>query len=203
MGSSAFLPNGEDENKNFLGADAAYSFSNADNEAYPTLGMKAALHFGYKANTDDIAKGFGFVIPSLSFDYRLSSDGRLVLATKLKGHVNIGNNFEFYQAASIGGNNGLRGYRFQRFTGRSAFYQNTDLRYSLLKRNTGLLPVTLGLYGGFDYGRVWFPGDDSNIWNTSGGGGFFVNASDLISAQFALFSSDDGLRFAFGLGFGF
>ena len=57
--------------------------------------------------------------------------------------------------ASIGTSDGLRGYRNQRFTGKNAFYQNTDLRFNFRKIKTRLLPLQFGVYGGFDYGRVW------------------------------------------------
>ena len=126
-----------------------------------------------------------------------------MLATLWKAHFNIGDNFEFYQAASIGGIDGLRGYRNQRFTGKTSYYQNTDIRLSLTKLKTGLLPLSIGIYGGFDYGRVWLPNSKSNKWHTSSGGGFFFNGADIMTASLALFNSDDGLRFTFGLGFGF
>ncbi len=198
-----FINTGRSTQQDFLGVAAEYHYSNTDSEAFPTMGMAFSLHGGYKTNLTEVGRAFGFFIPSLSFDYKLVPNGRLVLATKFKGHFNIGDDFEFYQGASIGANNGLRGFRFQRFTGKSAYFQNTDLRLSFRKRNTGLLPVTPGIYGGFDYGRVWLPGEDSDTWHNSYGGGFFINGSDLISANFGLFNSTDGMRFAFGVGFGF
>jgi hemolysin activation/secretion protein len=143
------------------------------------------------------------VIPALSLDYKLVPNGRLVYATKWKAHFNIGDGYEFYQAATIGASDGLRGYRFQRFTGKTAYYQQSDIRLSLNRVKTSILPLTMGIYGGFDYGRVWFPGESSNSWHTSYGGGFFLNGADIVSATLALFDSDDGLRFSFGLGFGF
>ncbi|WP_422857844.1 metallophosphoesterase [Flagellimonas sp. S174] len=198
-----FTDAGRDSQQDFLGVDAEYSFSNADNEAFPTLGMSFTLQGGYTMNATDTDRAFAYIIPSLAFAHKLTSDGRLVLATNLKGHVNFGDDFEFYQGASIGANNGLRGFRFQRFTGKSAFFQNTDLRYSFRRSRTGLLPVTPGIYGGFDYGRVWFPGDSSDKWHNSYGGGFFINGADILSANVGLFNSADGIRFAFGFGFGF
>ncbi|WP_420320533.1 metallophosphoesterase [Flagellimonas sp.] len=198
-----YVQNGEESEQSFFGVDAKYSYSNTDNEAFPTMGMSFSLHAGYKTNLNDSDRAFGYIIPSLSIDHKLCSNGKLVLATKIKGHINIGDDFEFYQGANIGANNGLRGFRFERFTGKSAFYQNTDLRLSFRNRQTGLLPVTPGIYGGFDYGRVWFPGDDSDKWHNSVGGGFFINGADILSANFGLFNSSDGMRFAFGVGFGF
>ncbi|NQZ44291.1 MAG: metallophosphoesterase [Flavobacteriaceae bacterium] len=198
-----FTDQGRDTEQDFFGMEAGYSYSNSDYDAFPTLGMAFSLQGGFKTNLGESGREFGYIIPSLAIDHKLVADGSLVLATKVKGHFNIGNNYEFYQAASIGANNGLRGFRFQRFTGRSAFFQNTDLRLSFRQQKTGLLPVTPGIFGGFDYGRVWFPGDDSNKWHNSYGGGFFVNGANVLSANVGVFNSSDGIRFAFGLGFGF
>ena len=198
-----YVVNGGEVRKNFLGVDAQYSYENQDNAAFPTLGMATSLHIGYKADTSGDNASFGYVIPSLSFDYKLVPSGRLVLATKWKAHFNVGDGFEFYQGATIGGLEGLRGFRNQRFTGKKAYYQNTDIRYRLLKKKTGLLPVTLGFFGGYDYGRVWQSQENSDKWHTSYGGGFFLNGADIVTARIAIFNSVDGARFSFGLGFGF
>ncbi len=198
-----YVANGQENRKDFIGVEGEYEYANTDNTAFPTLGMATSLLAGYKTSTDNDSQGFGYIVPSLSFDYKLIPSGRLVLATKWKAHFNIGDGYEFYQAASTGGIDGLRGFRNQRFTGKKSYYQNTDIRYSLRKIKTGLLPLAMGLYGGFDYGRVWLEDQDSDQWHTSYGGGFFLNAADIVSARIALFNSDDGLRFSFGLGFGF
>ncbi len=198
-----YQQNGQETNNDFLGVHAGYSFENKDNEAFPTMGMATSLQLGFRDNLNDEGGNYGYVIPSISFDYKLVPNGRLVLATKWKAHFNVGNGYEFYQAASIGGFDGLRGFRNQRFTGKTAYYQNTDVRFSLKKKRTRLLPIAIGLFGGFDYGRVWFPGLESSRWHTSYGGGFFLNASDILSINTALFASEDGARFTFGLGFGF
>jgi len=192
-----------DPDQNFFGLEGEYSYSNTDNAAFPTLGMGFSLRGGYKTNLDQRGRSFAYLVPQLSVDHRITSDGRLVLATSLKGHFNFGDDFEFYQAASIGGNGDLRGYRFQRFNGKSAFSQSTDIRYSFRRRTTGLLPVTPGIYGGFDYGRVWFPGEDSGKWHNSYGGGLLLNGVDLLTLNLGLFHASEGTRFTFGLGFGF
>ena len=151
-----------------------------------------------------IDKGFvAYVMPEIGFDYKLIPSGNLVLATNFRGHINFGDDFEFYQAATIGANNGLRGYRNQRFTGKNAFVQSTDLRLNLTRIKTGWFPVYLGVYGGADYGRVWIEDDNSKKWNNSVGGGVFVNMANMMTGNISAFNSDDGLRLAFKLGFGF
>ncbi len=198
-----YVANGEENTQQFVGVEGEYSYANTDNEAYPTMGMAFSLVSGYKANISESDNTFGYVIPKIAFDHRISSNGQLVLATEFKGHFNIGNGYEFYQGATLGASNGLRGFRFQRFTGKTAYYQKTDLRLSFRKRRTNILPVTPGIFAGFDYGRVWQPNQVSGQWHNSYGGGFFLNGSDLISANVSLFNSADGMRFAFGVGFGF
>ncbi len=191
------------ENRNnFFGAELSYHFKNRDNEAYPSNGFQSDFKIGYRTNVDTSAD-FGYFIPSLSFDNKITPNGKLVFATKLKGHITFGNNYEFYQGASIGASDGLRGYRNQRFTGKHAYYQLTDLRYTFRKLKTGLLPINLGIYGGFDYGRVWLSNDSSSVWHNSYGGGILVIAAELFTANISVFNSDDSARFALAFGLKF
>jgi hypothetical protein len=200
---------GQGETNSFIGVEAHYLFHHNDNPAFPTLGMQAELETGFKSNIDN-SNAFGYIIPTLGFDYKLSADGKLVFATVSKAHLTIGDEFEFYQAASLGTNEGLRGFRDERFTGKNSFYQSSDLRFNLRKRNTSILPIETGIYAGFDVGRVWVGNDlvidpsfNQDRWNTSIGAGFFVNGADKLTGNISLFSSDDGLLFSFGIGFGF
>jgi hypothetical protein len=193
------VPDNVFENQNYLGAEVTYKFENIDNLAFPTLGLNTSLKVGFKNNLD-IQKSFGYVIPEFGFDYKLIPSGKLVFATKLKAHINIGNDYEFYHAASIGANDGLRGFRNQRFTGKTAYYQNIDIRYKFNKINTGVLPINLGVFAGFDYGRVWVENDPSNLWHTSYGGGLIFSIYDLMSAKLGIFSSNEDTLFSFGLG---
>lgn len=197
------------DKQDFYGAHAKYVYDVKDNEAFPTLGMLFSLETGFKNNVST-SNGFGYIIPELGFDYKLVPQGQVVLATKLRSHINLGDNFEFFQAAVLGDETGLRGYRRERFSGKQSFVQSTDIRFNLRRQSSNFLPVNIGFYGGFDYGRVWIddnqvlnPLFNSNTWNTSIGGGVFLTAYNMVSANVSAFSSDDGLRLAFRLGFGF
>jgi len=197
------------DKQDFYGVDAVYHFENKDNEAFPTLGLQLSIQAGYKNNVSR-SKGFAYIVPELGFDYKLIPSGQLVLATDFRGHFNLGDDFEFYQGATLGANTGLRGYRNERFTGKSAFVQSTDIRWNFMNLKTGLLPISLGVFGGTDYGRIWIDDDlvfdssfNTNEWNTSIGGGFFINMANMMNANISAFNSDDGLRLAFKLGFGF
>ena len=197
------------DKQDFYGAQAKYSYDVRDNKTFPTLGMLFNLEAGFRNNLST-SKGFGYVIPELAFAYKLTPEGQVVLASKLRSHINLGDGFEFYQGAVLGDQTGLRGYRRERFTGKSSFVQSTDIRFDLRRQSSNFLPFNFGFYGGFDYGRVWVDdstvtniGDNQNQWNTSIGGGIFVTAYQMFSANISAFSSDDGLRLGFRLGFGF
>ena len=190
------------DDKDFIGAEGAFSYSNYDNTANPTIGMQFELISGFKANTSRSERNFGYVIPTIGFTHHLDKAKQLVFDTKLKGHVTIGEEFEFYQAAMIGGSNGLRGYREQRFNGQHAFYQNSDLRLGLGTVRTGVAPIKLGVFGGFDYGRVWIENDASDKWHNSYGGGVFFNALDTFTLKTSYFMSEDDPRFLIGMGLG-
>ncbi|MFB9056751.1 metallophosphoesterase [Mariniflexile ostreae] len=201
--NNALLPHYIFDEVQFVGVHASYLFQNYDVKDYPTIGMKTALNLGYKSNLDIKNRSFGYLIPEISFTHHLNPSKKLVLATKLRSHFIFGHDFEFYQAASIGGENGLRGYRNQRFSGKNSFYQNTDIRYSFSNLKTSVVPIRIGLYGGFDYGRVWMEHDTSSKWNNSYGGGVFVTGAEMLSLNLGVFNSADGVRASFLLGFQF
>ncbi|MFD2564821.1 metallophosphoesterase [Aquimarina rubra] len=191
------------ERKFFAGIDLDYEYKSFDVGANPTRGMLFKLQGGSKMNLDDTDRTFGYINPKLGFYNAITKNRKLVLKTDVQGAFIIGDGFEFYQGATLGGINSLRGYREERFTGDKALAFSADLRYSFNKFKTGLLPLQLGIYGGYDIGRVWFDSNDIDIWHDSIGGGFWINAVDAIAGQFNLFNSDDGLRFTFGLGLSF
>ncbi|MCW5520400.1 metallophosphoesterase [Aureitalea sp. L0-47] len=189
-----------DDRRYFGTIDVTYSYAGYDVKVVPTRGMFFKLKTGITTNLEDSDRTFGYIIPSLEFYNAITRNRKLVLRTQAQGQVNIGDSFEFYQAAVLGANTGLRGFRTERFSGERALALSTDLRYKLVKFNTGLLPLKLSVFGGYDIGRVWIDGEDSNTWNDSAGGGFIINAIDTISGQFGVFNSDDGLRFSFVFG---
>ncbi len=188
---------------NFADVNAEYRFENYDNASNPTLGITFSMMGGFTMNVDDTAQRFPYGQGALGFNYRISSDGNLVLATLVKGKTMFDDHYEFWQAPTVGGDMDLRGFRNQRFSGKTTLYQSTDLRYNLGKLRTGFVPMTYGVFGGFDYGRVWVKNDASDQWHQSFGGGLWLNGINLITTKLSYFYSTDGGRVSFGLGFGF
>lgn len=193
----------KEERQYYSGFKAVHTYKNEDNSAYPNLAFNTALEVGWKSNLENSKENNAYVNPMISFSHKVGTSGRVVFGTKLKGEIIIGDNFEFYNAAGIGGKNGLRGYRDQRFIGKTAFYQNSDIRVRLSDLKTPILPLKIGLFGGFDYGRVWMPDEDSSDWKTSYGGGFWMTGADLMNFNISIFKGKENPYFQFGFGFQF
>ena len=203
IGSFAGIGSTIFDRKDFVGGEFNYQFKNYNDPAYPTIGMNFEFQTGWKVNTDDNKQSFGYLVPAFSFIHKLSNNERWVLANKTKAHVMLGSKtFEFYQGATIGAQDGLRGYRFQRFTGNTAFYNSTDIRFNFRKFKSGFAPLNLGFYSGFDVGRVWLQNENSDKWHNSVGGGLWLKIAEMATAQLGVFNSTEDTRISFGLGFG-
>ncbi len=165
--------------------------------------MTFMINAGGKTELKDSENTFGYINADIGFYNALSRNRKLVLKTNLRSQFRIGDNFLFYQAANIGGDNGLRGYRNERFTGSRSLVTSADLRYSFNSFKTNLLPLQIGIFGGFDVGRVWLRNDFSDKWHNDYGGGFWVTAAESLSGTFNFFNSTEGFRFSFGFGLNF
>ncbi|WP_224491293.1 metallophosphoesterase [Robertkochia flava] len=189
--------------KFYLSLNADYSFENYDEPLNPRRGMLFNLATGYIANLQESGEDVYYLKPRLLMYQNITPDKALVLKTNIAAHLNIANDLTFYQAATLGGNTGLRGYRINRFTGRNALVFNGDLRYNFKPFKTGFLPLQPGIYGGYDYGRVWHPNDPFNSWHDSWGGGVYAVAGKILYLDLSFFFSDEDQRFGFGFGVNF
>jgi len=200
--NTIFPENDEIFDQAFFGTlEFGYSYESFDNPLNPGRGLDVKFTGGYTLNFEDVDSGFPYIKPSISFHNKLTNDSRLVLKTAASSHIIFGDDFEFYQAATLGGNTGLRGYRNERFSGQQSLVFNGDLRYSFREFKTSFLPLQIGIYGGYDYGRVWISNDPNDEWQDSVGGGIWINSINVLNTTLGVFSSDDGLRFTFKAGF--
>ncbi|WP_369753447.1 metallophosphoesterase [Flavobacterium sp. WC2409] len=192
------------EYQQFAGTSLKYSYENYDNLSLPSIGMGFSISGSWKVNLGDLNRNFPTIESKLNFNHKIDSNGKFVLATLLKGKAVLNNNFEFYQGATLGGDYDLRGFRNERFLGKQSFFQSSDLRWNIGKIRESIVPMTYGVLGGFDYGRVWLDEEKSNKWHQSFGGGLWLNGLNVITARLTYFKSpDDEGRITFGLGFGF
>jgi hypothetical protein len=193
------------KSQQFAGASIKYSYENYDNPSLPTMGMGFSIGGSWNINLAESKSNFPTIESKLNFNHRIDSKGKLVLATLIKGKAIFNNNYEFYQGATLGGDYDLRGFRNQRFVGNQSFFQSSDIRYEIGDISNSILPMSYGVFGGFDYGRVWLDDEISNKWHQSVGGGIWLNGLSTITTRLTYFKSadDDQGRITFGLGFGF
>jgi hypothetical protein len=191
------------DRQRYVSTEAGYRYFNQNNPAFPHRAMEFDLVAGYTTNIDGNNNRFGYVGPSLSLTYPLHPSGMAVLATKVAGHAVLGDNYEFYHAATIGGNNSLRAYRNERFNGKTAFYHSTDLRVGISRFRTNFIPLQIGVSAGFDYGRVWTESDGSEKWHNDFGGSVWISGFSALTGNLGLYHGEDGNRFLFSLGFNF
>ena len=195
------------QRKTFAGAKANFEYINLDNYVTPHRGIHFDTDLEFLGGLGNDATDFGTIRSSLAFYQSLDQKENIVFASKIGFDHNIGNDFEFYHAPSLGGKESLRGYRSERFYGKTAFYQNIDLRARLFGSYNKTLPFTLGVYAGFDHGRVWEEEDSSNVWHYNYGGGFWIAPVDVLTFSFGVFQPredfEEGPRYTFKLGMGF
>ncbi|MDT0295146.1 metallophosphoesterase [Mesonia ostreae] len=191
------------ERKYYVGAHATYKYESYDDEINPTRGMDFELTFGGNLNTTELGNSYAYLKPHLEFYNSISRNRKWVINSHVDSQINIGNGYEFYQAAQLGGETGLRGYRNERFSGQRSFSTGADLRYSFNQFRTRFLPIQIGLFAGGDLGRIWQSEDGSDKWHSDYGGGIFINSAQSINGKFSMFNGEDGWRFSFGLGFTF
>lgn len=143
-------------------------------------------------------------IPYIGSSLMMNLEGeKLILASLIRAKALLNNQFDFFQAATMGGNQGLRGFRNDRFSGQKYFVHSTDLRYDLGILRNKLLPITYEAFLGFDYGRVWLQGEDSQKWHTSVGGGFSFKLLNKFPVNFSYFTSSEKPRMTLSLGYEF
>ena len=186
------------EHRQYAGVNGKFSFANYDNASLPALGMGFDLSAGWTGSLQNTKQNFPHFEGCINLVHRITRTDDLVFATRVKSRIIFNNDFEFYQGATLGGDNDLRAYRRERFTGKTSFSQSSDLRLTLgtLK---AFVPMKYGILGGFDYGRVWINDDTSEKWHNSVGGALWLNAANTATVNVSYFYGEDGGRLSAGL----
>ncbi len=127
----------------------------------------------------------------------------LTFANRIGGGMTMGKGFEFFQAQYLGSDENLRGYRKERFAGKSKFYNQAELRLKLANMRTYLFPAAFGVFAFFDAGRVWVKDDaDKKMFTGYGGGLWFSPLRRFVLAVSYAISKEDKIPLV-SLGFKF
>ncbi len=163
-----------DEN-NYGGIRWKYNYVSVNDVIVPTKGISLSANGNYIKNfsRDGFFQNYSARIQtwlplSKKFSLAVKAGGTTIIADD-----NVLNNTLPYQHAVIGGPENFRGYRRERFWGKTAFYNNNEFRF-ITNMRTHLLNAKIGLLAFFDDGRVWMPNEISGTWHTSYGGGLLL-----------------------------
>lgn len=200
-----FAPHGDEiyQDKYFIGLKTGFILDNRDNIIFPTRGILWNFDATIQRGANDVTKNnYANLKTDLSFYYTFKLPAVVSLATRFGGGLNL-DDYELYQANSLGGLTNLRGFRRTRFSGKSSFYNNTEVRIKVLNFKSYLFPAYAGVLAFNDVGRVWNPTENSEKWHQSYGGGIWIAPFNMvvitgmygISEENHLFSVKAGLFF--------
>lgn len=162
------------EPHHYLGAAVGFNINSQNNRVIPTRGLVFNLQarplFGLNSVSTNQAQFTGDMRIFASFE----KQARLVYAFRLGGGINAGK-YAFQQAQYLNGMENLRGYRRDRFAGRSMLYNNLELRLKIADFNTYLFPGQIGAFVFNDVGRVWADGEASGRWHVGNGVGIYIS----------------------------
>ena len=191
-----------EERRNYVGAELGFNLKTDDVKINPKNGAAISLSAKLLNNLDNDEQ---------VEQYAASVSGYITFGAKLPvtfafrtGYMHANGDVQFYQYPSIGNNLGLRGFRNERFRGDHVFYQNVDLRAELVNWNNNVLPMDIGILGGFDIGKVWLnSAEEQGKFNRGYTVGAWFNIFSLLVLQPYYSFSEEAELINFRFGFNF
>lgn len=181
--AKALAPSNTDiyKQNSYAGAELNYKYFNANDSIVPTKGFSFFGNASYNQNLTQSNQSFEKYGGTAQLYVPLIS--KFSLAIKAGGATVSGNPM-FYELPHIGGADDLRGYKRERFWGKTAFYNSNEIRF-ITNLRSYILNGKIGLVGFFDEGRVWMPNETSNIWHTDYGVGLLLAPFNKLLANVA------------------
>jgi hypothetical protein len=178
QGADEFNPN------HYAGVQLTYSYLSVNDSIVPTKGFSFITNASAYRNftLNDIFQNYSAKLQAYlplgpKFSLAIRGGGETII-----GNKSVINNAQFLQHSIIGGPVNIRGYKAERFWGKSSFYNQNELRF-ITNIKSRLMNAKAGLLVFFDDGRVWLPGEQSNTLHTSYGGGVMLAPFHKISAS--------------------
>lgn len=157
----------------YAGGVTGFELDTRDSDVIPTRGVHFQVDGGLHKSLSEEAGSYGNIRSQLSLYVKFHIPFETVLAARVGVGHNTGD-FQFFQAQQLDGLKNLRGYRRTRFSGRSMFYQNTELRIKLFEFKSILFPGKFGIMGLNDFGKVYVRDRQSDVMHWGYGGGFWI-----------------------------
>ncbi len=185
----------------FANGYVSITLNAVDNAVNPRQGFRWTGRSDVFGGVNEPASTFLALGSDLTAYFSPSLHPQVTFAARAGVGHNIGT-FPFYEAQSLGGTN-FRSLRRQRYSGRTVAFQNVEARARVVESISSVLPLSIGVLGFLDNGRVWADDETSSTWHQGYGGGLWFSTLDLYVISATLGQGDDGLQFNFGLGFFF
>ena len=206
------------EGQAHAGGFARLEATTADVRANPRQGLRLAAEGSVFAGLSGAAETYGAVGGEAVAYVPLRVAPQFTLALRAGAEHRFGT-FPFFDAAVLGGPGSIRGYRRERFAGRTAASGSAELRAKLFNVDAYVLPLEVGALGFADAGRVWaddapcptdieclslaaatYPGDDLQLGY---GGGLWFGLLDRAVVNLTVGTSDEATLVTVGLGFAY
>lgn len=189
--------------KTYAGGKISILLNNLNNVLLPTRGIQWRTDFTALGGFTDASKPYTAITSDMVVHASLNVPAKFVVVVRLGGGHIFSKHYEYFQTMNLGTNNYLRGFRKDRFSGTSVFYNSVELRIKLFESKSYIFPGSVGLVAFNDIGRVWLKGQNSNTWHNAYGGGFYYAAYDfvLVSATLAFSKEDRIFNFSIGTKF--
>jgi hypothetical protein len=187
--------------KLYVGAKVILDLNNLNSELFPTRGVRWLNELSVQGGISGQSESITRLTSDMSVFASLSAPARTVAVLRLGGGHIFDRDFEYFQALTLGANNFLRGFRKNRFSGRSLAYGSLEIRQKLFTSKWYVVPGDFGLIGFGDLGRVWHPNDEpNNVWHAAYGGGIYYVPYNMVIISGTFGYSKEERLFNFSLG---
>ena len=185
----------------FVGLQSELRIHTLDRVLKPSRGflIEAFAKHQYNLNDKNHVLGLGgsiaFFIPlSVRYDITFGSNS---------GYQKMIGDPLFYQLPSMGSKKYLRPFRSHRYRGEAIAYQQFDLRFKFFDWNNTVVPMTIGGIGGYDFGQVYYKGQDNGDIKHGWTGGVYFDLLGYFILRTSFSGSTEGTYFVFDVGFNF
>ncbi len=190
-------------NKAYAGGKLVILVDNRNKEFFPTRGIRWYNELTGLSGIRNGSKSFTSFTSDMSIYASLTDPARLIAVLKVGMGKIYSKNFEYFQALTIGSENGLIGFRKNRYSGTALMYGGLELRYNLFKLDSYILPGTLGIAGFYNAARIRAKNLATSKWRDAFGLGIYYLPFNLftISAYAGFSQGEKMLNFTLGTKF--
>ncbi|MEM8487499.1 MAG: BamA/TamA family outer membrane protein [Bacteroidota bacterium] len=175
----------------FAGIETALLLENIDKVLNPRQGFRWQTTLNAHLGINKNATAYSTLSSHLSLYLSPGTSRQFTVALRAGG-THVFGDFPFYAGAALGSKTSLRGFASTRFTGRSAFYQNAELRMELARFSTYVAVGSFGILGFLDNGRVWADDESSKRWHQGYGTGIWFELFNRVVLSSSIgFSNED------------